>query len=103
MSDDRALDKLKKKIQEAKHKAKPTPFKEDKPQNLAVKFFNVGVELVAGVFVGTGFGLFIDWAFKTSPWGLIFFFILGSAAGILNVYRALATEKPVDNKKDTHV
>jgi ATP synthase protein I len=103
MSGDRALDKLKKKIQEAKKRARPAPFREDKPQNLAVKFFNIGLELVAGVFVGAGLGLFIDWAFKTSPWGLIFFFILGSAAGILNVYRALTTKKPVDNKKDTHV
>jgi ATP synthase protein I len=103
MPDDPALDTLKKKIQEAKNEAKPTLFKKDKPQNLAGKFFNVGVELFAGVLVGAGLGIFIDWAFGISPWGLISFFILGSLAGMLNVYRALTTKKPVNNKKDTHV
>jgi ATP synthase protein I len=103
MSDDPALDKLKRKIQDAKKEVKATSFRKDKPQNRAAKFFNVGIELVAGVLVGVGLGLFFDWAFGTSPWGLISLFILGSAAGMLNVYRALTSEKPVDNKKDTHV
>ena len=103
MSDDPALDKLKSRIEKAKKEAEPAPLKEDKPLNKLGKFFNVGVELVSGVFVGVGCGLFIDWAFGTSPWGLISLFILGSAAGLLNVYRALTvTEKP-DTKKDTHV
>ncbi len=103
MSDDPTLDKLKRKIQEAQNKAKPIPFKENKLQNLAGKFFNVGVELFAGVVVGTGLGIFVDWVFGISPWGLISFFILGSLAGMLNVYRALTSKKTKDKKKDTHV
>lgn len=103
MSDDPALDALKKRIEQAKHEAQPVPVKEDKPFNKMGKFFNVGVELVSGVFVGVGCGLFIDWLFGTSPWGLISLFILGSVAGMLNVYRALTVKEKTDSKKDTHV
>ncbi|HUX79316.1 MAG TPA: AtpZ/AtpI family protein [Alphaproteobacteria bacterium] len=103
MSDDRALDKLKKKIQEAKDEAKLTSFKENKSQNLAGQFFNVGVELFASVLIGAGLGVFIDWVFGISPWGLICFFILGSLAGMLNVYRVLTSKKSMDKKKDTDV
>lgn len=103
MSNDPPLDALKKQIQAAKKAARSAPLKEDNPTSVAGKFFNVGVELVAGVLVGVAAGLFIDWAFGSSPWGLISFFILGSAAGMLNVYRALTIKKHRNNKEDTHV
>lgn len=103
MSDDPVLDSLKKRITQAKKKVEPTLANKDKPLNKMGKFFNVGVELVSGVFVGVGCGLFIDWLFGTSPWGLISLFILGSAAGMLNVYRALTIKEKTDSKKDTHV
>lgn len=103
MSDDPALDKLKRQIEEAKKAAHSAPLREDAPKNLTGKFFNVGVELVAGVLVGVGLGLFIDWAFGTSPWGLISLFILGSAAGMLNVYRSLTAKEKTTTKKDPHV
>ena len=102
MSDDPALNKLKVRIAKAKREAQPISLKEDRPLNKLGKFFNVGVELISGVFVGVGCGLFIDWAFGTSPWGLISLFILGSAAGLLNVYRALTVKEKKDTKKDTH-
>lgn len=102
MPDDPALDRLKKQIQEAKRAAYPRSVKEDKAQNTVGKYFNVGVELVSGVFVGVGLGLFMDWAFGSSPWGLISFFILGSVAGMLNVYRAL-TAPNKKSKKDKNV
>lgn len=102
MSDDPALDKLKSEIEKAKKEAQPIHFKKDASLNKFGKFFNVGVELVSGVFVGVGCGLFIDWAFGTSPWGLISLFILGSIAGMLNVYRALTVKEKTDTKKDTH-
>jgi len=53
-----------------------------------------GTELVAAVVVGVGLGWGIDWAFDrwspihTRPWGMIVMFVLGAAAGILNVIRA---------------
>jgi ATP synthase protein I len=51
--------------------------------------FRVGVELVAALAVGVGAGLLIDHWLGTTPWGLVVFFVLGWAAGVLNVYRAV--------------
>ncbi|HKS84427.1 MAG TPA: AtpZ/AtpI family protein, partial [Pseudolabrys sp.] len=45
-------------------------------------------ELVAGVLVGAAVGWLLDRWLGTSPWGLIVFFLLGFAAGVLNVMRA---------------
>jgi ATP synthase protein I len=45
-------------------------------------------EFVAGILVGGGIGWFLDRVFGTSPWGFIAFFLLGFAAGVLNVMRA---------------
>jgi len=102
MPDDPALDKLKSQIEKAKKEPQPLPVKKDESLNKLGKYFNTGVELVSGVFVGIGCGLLIDWAFGTSPWGLIILFILGSAAGMLNVYRTLITKEKEDRKKDSH-
>jgi ATP synthase protein I len=50
--------------------------------------FRVGTELVAALIVGVGAGYLLDQWLGTTPWMLIVFFFLGSAAGVLNVYRA---------------
>ncbi len=50
----------------------------------------VATELVAGLVVGVGIGLLLDYWLGTKPWMLVAFFVLGSAAGLLNVYRAVA-------------
>lgn len=47
----------------------------------------VGVELAAGLAVGGGIGWFLDRWLGTSPFLLLAFFVLGAAAGMLNVYR----------------
>lgn len=47
----------------------------------------IAVELAAAVAVGTGIGIVLDRWLGTAPWLLIVFFIIGSAAGFLNVYR----------------
>ena len=65
----------------------------EKPQSPIGALFNVGIELISGVLVGVGLGLLIDWIFSTKPWGLIAFFVLGSGAGMLNVYRALTKKE----------
>lgn len=55
--------------------------------------FRLATELVSAVFVGTGFGWGIDWAFQhwahiqTRPAGMVVMFFLGAATGIRNVYR----------------
>ena len=49
--------------------------------------FKLGTELVAAVAVGTIIGFILDNWFGTKPWLIIIFFFLGTAAGILNVFR----------------
>ncbi len=49
----------------------------------------VGVDLVSGVLLGAGLGYGIDLYAGTKPWGLIVCFLLGAAAGFMNVYRFL--------------
>ncbi len=48
----------------------------------------IGIEMVAAVAVGAGMGWLLDSWLGTRPWLMVVFFFLGSAAGILNVYRA---------------
>ncbi len=49
--------------------------------------FRIAVDLIAGVAVGVFIGWWLDWWLSTSPIFLLIFFVLGSAAGILNVMR----------------
>ncbi len=47
----------------------------------------LGTDLVAGVAVGGLIGFWLDRWFDTAPFGFILFFLLGTAAGFLNVFR----------------
>jgi ATP synthase protein I len=49
----------------------------------------VGIELAGTLAVGVGIGWLLDRWLGTGPWFLVVFFFLGSAAGVLNVYRAV--------------
>ena len=48
----------------------------------------ISTELVASVVVGTTIGFLLDNWFGTKPLLTICFFLMGVAAGILNVFRA---------------
>ena len=50
----------------------------------------IGVELVVAVVVATAIGWAFDNWLGTRPWGVIVFFFLGVAAGMLNVWRAVS-------------
>ena len=55
-----------------------------------VNFFSrVATELLAGLMIGAGIGWTIDQWLETTPWFLILFFLLGGAAGILNLWRVV--------------
>jgi ATP synthase protein I len=47
----------------------------------------LSAEVVGAVGVGGGVGIGFDWLLGTSPWLLIVFFMLGFAAGVLNLIR----------------
>lgn len=49
--------------------------------------FRLTTELVAGLVVGGAIGWFLDRWLGTTPWFLLIFFLLGMAAGIVNVIR----------------
>ncbi|WP_315726467.1 MULTISPECIES: AtpZ/AtpI family protein [unclassified Bradyrhizobium] len=53
-------------------------------------------ELIAGVLVGAVLGWGFDRLLSTSPFGFIVFFLLGFAAGVLNVVRSagIAPDRP---------
>ena len=50
----------------------------------------VGVEFVSAVGVGVAIGLLLDYWLETKPWLMIVFFLLGSAAGFLNIFRTMS-------------
>ena len=61
--------------------------------------FRLSSELIAGVLVGAAIGWGFDRLLSTSPWGLIVFFLLGFAAGVINVMRAAGVaNKPADRQ-----
>ena len=59
--------------------------------------FKLGTELVAAVAVGSIIGFILDNWFGTKPVLIILFFLLGSAAGIYNVFKA--AKKMQENKE----
>lgn len=46
-----------------------------------------GVEVVSALVVGVVIGMLLDRWLGTWPWLFLVFFVMGSAAGIMNVYR----------------
>ena len=82
------IGKLKDKIKEIENK-KLRESKPNQKENGASFGFKISTELVAALIVGVGIGLVVDNYLGTKPFGLIIFFILGSFAGFLNVYRVM--------------
>lgn len=77
-------EKLNKKLNESERNFSKSPllvFSE------GASFLRVGTEFIAGVIAGVIVGLIVDHFFTSAPWGLIFFFFLGSCSGFFNVYR----------------
>lgn len=46
-----------------------------------------GVEVVSALIVGVGIGWLLDRWLGTFPWLFLLFFLIGGAAGVMNVYR----------------
>jgi len=62
--------------------------------------FRAGVEVVSALVVGVGIGLALDRWLETWPWLFLVMFVLGSAAGVLNVYRLFRPGRRVEIDSD---
>ena len=81
------INKLKEKIEGIeKKKLNESTSKKESGAGFA---FKISTELIAALIVGVGIGIIVDNYLGTKPFGLIFFFILGSFAGFLNIYRVM--------------
>lgn len=80
-------DDLTKRIEKVLNKEKKQKTENNSNQTLINTFSRVATELLAGLLIGAGIGWTIDKWLNTSPWFLIIFFLLGGAAGILNLWR----------------
>ncbi len=60
--------------------------------------FRAGVEVVSALVVGIVIGLLLDRWLGTWPWLFLLFFVAGSAAGILNVYRLFSPRRAGSDK-----
>ena len=56
--------------------------------------FRAGVEVVSALVVGVVIGLLLDRWLGTWPFLFLLFFLAGSAAGVLNVYRLFSPRRP---------
>lgn len=61
-----------------------------------------GVELVSSLIVGAGLGFMLDRWLGTTPWLLLVFFLVGGAAGVMNIYRLVmpAKQPPAGDRPD---
>ena len=86
------LEDLDKRLHQAREKSRAGKISGSSPSKEEMSGYSmairIGTEMVAALIVGVGIGYFLDYWLDTKPWFLVVFFFLGSAAGIMNVYRA---------------
>lgn len=81
-----SLGSLQDRIDEAKRRQESKVIKDDEPVSPG-DAMKMGVELVAGVAVGSVFGYFVDKWLGTMPLFFIICFFLGAVAGFRNMIR----------------
>ena len=99
-------DELGRRLDEAKHR-KDGPATSQRAEggrgDAMGRALRVSAELIGGIVVGGAIGWFLDgWLGLDKPWFFILFFLLGAAAGIMNVIRMAMREKtpPLPSVKD---
>ncbi|MBR0645035.1 AtpZ/AtpI family protein [Plastoroseomonas hellenica] len=61
--------------------------------------FRAGVEVVSALIVGVALGVILDRWLGTWPWLFLVFFVVGSVAGVLNVYRLFTPRSGADRTR----
>ncbi|MFV0294982.1 MAG: AtpZ/AtpI family protein [Hyphomicrobiaceae bacterium] len=57
------------------------------------KAFRLSAELLSGIIVGSALGWYLDkWLGNSKPWLFVLFFLLGAAAGMMNLIRTAMRE-----------
>ncbi len=59
------------------------------------RYGNLGTEMVVSVFIGVAGGRVLDQWLESKPLFLILGFVLGAAAGFLNIFRLIVSEKKI--------
>ena len=84
-------------LDEAKHRKAPSAQAGSAARDRGAamgRALRVSAELLGGIVVGSAIGWFLDgWLGLQKPWFFILFFLLGAAAGILNVIRMAMRER----------
>src|SRR5687768_5319 len=94
-----SLGNLQERIDEAKRRQADKEPEADEPVS-AGDAMRMGLELVAGVAVGSTFGYFVDQWLGTMPLFFIICFFLGAAAGFMNMIREAKGKPEEGSKKD---
>jgi ATP synthase protein I len=79
----------------------PKKFKEKNKEYLELIYDagTIGIQLVASTFIGLAIGYYLDEWLGTKPWLLIFFLLMGIAAGFKTVYQEAKKIHDSDKKK----
>lgn len=98
------LNELDARLREARGRADEAAGRTPRPRGVTSGLgfaLRIGLELVAALLVGGGIGLLLDRWLGTAPWLMLVFFLLGAAAGFLNVYRlAAGMDQSVGYRRD---
>lgn len=83
------LDDLSRRVEAQREASQPPGSSGERDVRGLAQAWRLSSEFVAGVLAGVVLGWIFDRLVGTSPWGLVVFTILGFAAGVYNMMRAV--------------
>lgn len=66
----------------------------------AMQAWTVGLNFVFAIFIGLGVGYWLDRFFKTAPWLMLIFLLLGIIAGFMELYKLAKKQSNGSDKED---
>ena len=90
----RRLEKLGERISKRRQLSQKAEKNQGRTDNKGMAYgLKIGAEFVSAILVGSALGWVLDYWLGTTPFGLLFFLIMGFAAGVLNVMRSTGQMK----------